>query len=55
MDGPQLKTHTAKLVTLKLDILQDPGQTASLPRTPLEDCQQKNNYMAQNYRLPYTI
>jgi hypothetical protein len=28
-DGPQFATHTAWLVTLKLDILQNPGQTAS--------------------------
>jgi hypothetical protein len=48
MDGPQLKAHTAQLVTLKLDILQNPGQTASLSQTPLQDCQQKNNYMTQN-------
>jgi hypothetical protein len=30
MDGPQLKAHTAGLVTVKLDILQNYGETASL-------------------------
>jgi len=29
MDGPQLKAYIAQLVTLKLDILQNPGQIAS--------------------------
>jgi hypothetical protein len=29
VDGPQFKIHTAQLVTLKLDILQNPGQTDS--------------------------
>jgi hypothetical protein len=33
MDGPRLNAHTAQLVTLKLDILQNPGQTASLSQT----------------------
>jgi hypothetical protein len=29
-DDPQLKAHTAQLVTVKLDILQNPGWTPSL-------------------------
>jgi hypothetical protein len=33
MDGPQLKAHTAQLVTLKLNILQNPGLTASPSQT----------------------
>jgi hypothetical protein len=45
VDGPQLKTHTAGLVILKPDILQNPGLTASLSLTPSKDCQQKNNYI----------
>jgi len=28
-DGPQFTTHTAWSVTMKLDILQNPGQTDS--------------------------
>ena len=43
MDGPQFKIHNAWLVTLKTYILQKNGQTASLPLTPLQDNQQKNN------------
>jgi len=48
VDGMQLKTHIAGLVTLKPDILQNTEQTASLSLTPTKDCQQKNNYVAQN-------
>jgi hypothetical protein len=44
-DGPQFTTHSARLVTLELGILQNPGQTASLSLVPLMDCQQKYNYM----------
>ena len=43
MDGPQFKVQSAWLVTLKTDILQKTGQTASLALTPLQDTQQKNN------------
>ena len=43
MDGPQFKIHNAWLVTLKIDIVQTTGQTASLALTPLQDTQQKNN------------
>jgi hypothetical protein len=55
VDGPQLKPHIAQLVSLKLDILPNPGYRASLSQIPLQDCQQKNNYTAQNCRLSYTI
>jgi hypothetical protein len=41
--GPRFKVHSAWLVTLKIDILQKTGQTASLSLTPLQDTQQKNN------------
>jgi hypothetical protein len=51
MDGPQLKAHTAQLVTLKFSILQNPGQTASCSQAQQQGCQQKYNYMT----LPYTI
>ena len=43
-DGPQFQTHSARVVTLEIGILQNPGQTASLSIAPLKDCQQKNNY-----------
>jgi hypothetical protein len=38
-----LRLNNAWLVTLKTDILQKTGQTASLSVTPLQDTQQKNN------------
>jgi hypothetical protein len=47
VDGRQFKTHTAWLFTLKLDIFQNPGQTASLSLMLLQDCQQ-NNYITVN-------
>jgi hypothetical protein len=43
-DDPQFQTHSARLVTLEIGILQNPGQTASLSIAPLKDCQQNNNY-----------
>jgi hypothetical protein len=42
VDGPQFMIHNAWLVTLKTDILQKTGKTASLS-PPLQDTQQKNN------------
>jgi len=51
VDGTTLKTHTASLVTLKLDILQNPSQTASLSLMPPQDCQQENNNMTQNCKI----
>jgi len=52
VDGPQFKTHTAWLVTHKLDILQNHGQAATLSLMPLQDCQKKkNNYMTSNFKL----
>jgi hypothetical protein len=38
VDGPQLKTHRERPVILKLHILQNPQQTASLPQTAPQDC-----------------
>ena len=43
MDCPQFKIHNAWLVTLKIDIFQKTGKTASLSLMPLQDTQQKNN------------
>jgi hypothetical protein len=43
VDGPNFKIHNAWPVTLKTDILQKTGQTASLSLTPLQETQQKNN------------
>jgi hypothetical protein len=53
MDGRQLKAHFPQLVTLKLDILQNPGQTASLSQTSLQECLQKNNYIAVDFHTPF--
>jgi hypothetical protein len=55
VNGPNLTTNTGSLVTLRLDILQNPGQTASLSLMALQDCQQKKNYVINNYKLEYTI
>ena len=50
-DGSQFKIHNAWLVTLKIDIVQTTGQTASLALTPLQDTQQKNNQVTYNCTL----
>jgi hypothetical protein len=55
VDGPNLTISTDWLVTLSLDILQNPGQTASLSLMALQDCQQKTNYVIHNCKLEYTI
>ena len=51
MDGPQFKIHSARLVTLKIDILQKTGQTAYLSLTSLQNTQQKNNYVTYKCKL----
>ena len=50
-----LKTHNDWLVTLSLDILQNPGQTASLSLMTLQDCQRKKNYVTQDCKLEHTM
>jgi hypothetical protein len=55
VDGPNLTTHNDWLVTLSLDILQNPGQTASLSLMTLQDCQRKKNYVTQDCKLEHTI
>ena len=55
VDGPNLTSNTDWLVTLSLDILQNPGQTASLSVMALQDCQQKKNYVTQNCKLEHTL
>jgi hypothetical protein len=54
MGGPQLKA-CARLTILKFHILRNPGQTASLPLTALQDCQLKKNYMTINCNLSYNV
>jgi hypothetical protein len=55
VDGTHLPTDTDWLVTLSLDILQNPGQTASHSLVALQDLQKKKNYVTQNCKLEHTI